>query len=51
LISRPTATIAITYHPSAVLRVPEEAVQRQLFRALVEDLSLVKQAVATARQR
>lgn len=47
LISRPTADVAITYHPSAVLRAPEEAAQRQLFQALVEDLSFAKQAVAT----
>ena len=45
LISRPTGRIAVTYHPSALLRAPDEATQRQLFQALVEDLSLVKQAV------
>jgi len=47
LISRPPSHVAITYHPSAVLRAPDEAAQRRLFHALVEDLSSVKQAVAT----
>ncbi len=47
LISRPEAQVAITYHPSAVLRVPEEAAQRELFQALVEDLSFVRQALST----
>jgi DNA polymerase len=41
LISGPDARVAITYHPSAVLRAPEKAVQRQVFQALVDDLSLV----------
>lgn len=45
LIPTPAAHVAITYHPSAVLRAPEEAAPG-LFRALVEDLSSVKQ-VAT----
>lgn len=49
LISGPEAHVAVTYHPSAVLRAPEEAVQRQLFQALVEDLSFVKQSVAAHR--
>ena len=47
LISRPASHIAITYHPSAVLRAPEEAMQRHLFEALVEDLSLVKQTLSS----
>jgi len=46
LISRPGAHVAITYHPSAVLRAPDDAVQRQLFKALVDDLGFVRQAVA-----
>lgn len=51
LIPRATAQLAITYHPSAVLRAPEEAVQRQLFDALVEDLSFVRQTVSRSGQR
>jgi DNA polymerase len=47
LISGPAAAVAITYHPSAVLRVPEETAQRQLFKALVEDLSFVRQCLMT----
>jgi DNA polymerase len=45
LVARPAGQVAITYHPSAVLRAPEESAQRQLFTALVEDLSMVKQVV------
>ena len=45
LISRPPAHVTITYHPSAVLRVPEETAQRTLFQALDEDLSLVRQKI------
>ena len=51
LIARPGAQVAVTYHPSAVLRAPEQTARRQLFHALVHDLSLVRQAVATAAQR
>jgi probable DNA metabolism protein len=47
LIALGAARVAITYHPSAVLRAPEETAQRELFNALVEDLSLVKETVET----
>lgn len=46
LISRSSAKIAVTYHPSAVLRTPDEAAQRELFDALVADLRLVKDSLA-----
>jgi uracil-DNA glycosylase len=32
--------VAITYHPSAVLRAPEESQQRELFSMLAADLAL-----------
>jgi probable DNA metabolism protein len=48
LIARSAGNVAITYHPSAILRAPEEAAQRELFHALVADLSFVKQTVASA---
>jgi DNA polymerase len=44
LIARSTGQIAVTYHPSAVLRAPEEPVQRDLFQAVVEDLMLAKKS-------
>lgn len=50
LIPRQTAQVAITYHPSAVLRVPDQAAQEQLFQALVEDLSLARRAVFAEQQ-
>jgi uracil-DNA glycosylase family protein len=50
LILRSAGRVAITYHPSAVLRVREPAAQRQLFEALVEDLSFVKHTLAIATQ-
>jgi DNA polymerase len=34
------ADVIVTYHPSAILRAPDEATKAELYRALVEDLSL-----------
>ncbi len=45
MIVRPAGQVAITYHPSAVLRAPDEAVRRAVFQALVEDLMLARLAV------
>jgi DNA polymerase len=50
LIARPFGGVVITYHPSAVLRAPEEAAQHELFKALVEDLSFVRHSVAKPAQ-
>jgi DNA polymerase len=36
----------VTYHPSAILRVPGEPAQRELFAMLVSDLGLAKAAAA-----
>ena len=45
LLSNASGTrIAITYHPSAILRSPDPASQEQLLSALVSDLMLAKQA-------
>jgi DNA polymerase len=33
------ADVIVTYHPSAILRAPDEATKAELYRALVEDLS------------
>ncbi|HZP87200.1 MAG TPA: UdgX family uracil-DNA binding protein [Burkholderiales bacterium] len=48
-IARERCWIVVTYHPSAVLRVPERSRQQELYRALVEDLhqaaELVKQKI------
>jgi len=49
-IARQAAQVAVTYHPSAVLRVPDEAAQKDLFQALVEDLTFVRQTVAAKEQ-
>lgn len=46
LISGPAGRIAITYHPSAILRAPEVQAQRQIFECLVEDLSAVRRGLA-----
>jgi DNA polymerase len=35
---RGKARVIVTYHPSAILRVPDEAEQTRLLAALVEDL-------------
>jgi DNA polymerase len=40
------ARVCVTYHPSAVLRAPEEALANQLFRTLVADLSVAKTGAA-----
>lgn len=39
-IERDAHAVVVTYHPSAVLRVPEKSRQQELFAALVEDLRL-----------
>jgi len=39
-IERDDYAVVVTYHPSAVLRVPEKSRQQELFAALVEDLRL-----------
>ncbi|MCC7548885.1 MAG: UdgX family uracil-DNA binding protein [Burkholderiales bacterium] len=39
-IERDEYAVLVTYHPSAVLRVPEKSRQQELFAALVEDLRL-----------
>ncbi len=46
-IERNAYAVLVTYHPSAVLRVPEKSRQQELFSALVEDLRLAAQ-LATA---
>jgi DNA polymerase len=38
------ARVGVTYHPSAVLRVPDETERRKLFAMLVEDLKVAKAA-------
>jgi len=40
--------IAITYHPSAILRAPNESVQRQTKAALIDDLTAAKNRLAAA---
>jgi DNA polymerase len=45
LMSGPSSPVAITYHPSAVLRAPDELAQRRLFQSLVEDLLFASQSV------
>ncbi|MCW5621921.1 MAG: UdgX family uracil-DNA binding protein, partial [Burkholderiales bacterium] len=42
--------VLATYHPSAVLRVPEKSRQQQLFTALVEDLLLARELAAATHQ-
>ena len=34
----------VTYYPSAILRVPDEAAKRELYGMLVSDLGLAKAA-------
>jgi DNA polymerase len=41
LIDTPAARVAVTYHPSAVLRSPDEAAQQELFNKLAADLAAV----------
>jgi probable DNA metabolism protein len=46
LIDQRNASVIVTYHPSAVLRSPDERVQQQIFRNLVSDLMLAKSSVS-----
>ena len=48
-IERDDYAVVVTYHPSAVLRVPEKSRQQELFAALVEDLQLAADLSATPR--
>jgi DNA polymerase len=48
-IERDDYAIVVTYHPSAVLRVPEKSRQQELFAALVEDLRLAADLSAVPR--
>lgn len=47
-IERDQYAVLVTYHPSAVLRVPEKSRQQELFGALVYDLGLAAD-LATAK--
>ena len=46
-IDRDDYAVLVTYHPSAVLRVPEKSRQQELFGALVDDLGMAAE-LATA---
>jgi len=48
-IERDDYAVVVTYHPSAVLRVPEKSRQQELFAALVEDLQLAADLSAAPR--
>jgi len=41
------AAIIATYHPSAALRAPDEALQREIYQALLEDLVRARQLLKT----
>jgi len=47
-IERDDYAVLVTYHPSAVLRVPEKSRQQELFAALVEDLRLAAELASAA---
>jgi len=40
--------VVLTYHPSAVLRAPDEAMRQELYAMLVSDLKLAKQSATGA---
>jgi DNA polymerase len=42
-LSHPNARVLVTYHPSAILRVPDEQSKRELRSALVSDLIAARQ--------
>ncbi len=47
-IDRDDYAVLVTYHPSAVLRVPEKSRQQELFGALVDDLGMAAE-LATSK--
>lgn len=44
---RPLGKVAVTYHPSAVLRTADQSTADTLYRCLVEDLDSVRRSVAS----
>lgn len=47
LLVHGTSPVIVTYHPSAILRVPEKAMQQELYSLLVSDLGAAHRAVST----